>query len=202
MKNLTLKLVLLGAVLALGACKSNTETPAAGEGTGEAAAAATEGTGAEAAEGTGAEAAAAEGTGAAAAAAAPAADGAVTAASLNGTWNANFQKTLENQEMTEEERNMAMAFIAMMQMSMTFAEGGAMTMNATMMGQTESQTGTFEVLSVEGNTITIRATKAAAEGSGAPEIETMVVAFENNNSITMRQGTEADGETLYFDRAM
>lgn len=195
MKNLTLKLVLLGAVLALGACKS--ETPAAGEATGEAAAAATEGTGAETA-------AAAEGTGteAAAAAAAPAADGAVTAASLNGTWNANFQKTLENQEMTEEERNMAMAFIAMMQMSMTFADGGAMTMNATMMGQTETQAGSFEVLSVEGNTITIRATKAVAEGSGAPEVETMVVTFENNNSITMRQGTEAEGETLYFDRAM
>lgn len=125
----------------------------------------------------------------------------ITEQSLHGTWNANFQKTLENQEMTEEERNMAMAFIAMMQMSMTFAPSGAMTMSATMMGQTERQNGTYEVLSVHDDTITIRATKEAEGGAKQPEVETMVVTFENNNSIIMRQGTETDGETLYFDRA-
>lgn len=96
---------------------------------------------------------------------------------------------------------MAMAFIAMMQMSMTFAPSGAMTMSATMMGQSETQQGSYEVLRVAGQTLTIRATKQAEDGTGQPEVETIRITFETQDSITMREGEGTDGETLYFDRA-
>lgn len=123
----------------------------------------------------------------------------VTAVSLHGVWNVNFLKTIENQTLTEEARTEAASFIGTMQIRVTFTEDGTMTMNATLMGQPETRTGSYEVISVDGNTITIRATKT--ETGSAPEVETIVMTFENENSIMMRPSDGALDEMLYFDRA-
>lgn len=127
-------------------------------------------------------------------------DGAITAASLHGTWQANFRRTYENREMTEEERDAAMAYIAMMQMSLTFGANGSILLSSMTMGESATETGWYEVLSVVGNTITIRATKTTT-GSETPEVETLVVTFENHDQMIMTEGTAAESEEIYFDRA-
>lgn len=193
--------LLLCAALALGACKSEggDTAPAAAAATTEAAA--TEG-GEAAAPAEGGEAAAAGGEAAPAAGTpAPAGDGTVTATTIHGTWNADFARALnENTEMGEEERAMAMAFMGMMQMSLTFAEGGTMTMSMNAMGQQESEEGTYTVSNVAGNAITITATKPAEEG-GEPESQNMVLTFVDGTN-TFRMAPEGESEeAIYFNRA-
>jgi hypothetical protein len=206
MKNLSFwKLLVLVAALALFGCNSGETDDAAeggeetAEGSGEEAAEGGEEGGEEAAEEGGEEAAeeaAEEGGEEAAAEGAPSA---VTAENLHGQWNADFQRMLEGEEMTEEERQMAQALFGSAEISFTFGTDGSLTMNANMMGNQETETGTWEVQGVEGNVITITATKNAAEGE-EPETETMVVTFESMNTVAMSE-QEGGGETLYFNRA-
>ena len=204
MKNLSFwKLLVLVAALAVFGCNSGGGEEAAeggeesAEGSGEEAAeeGGEEG-GEEAAEEGGEEAAAEEGG--EEAAAGGDAPSAVTAENLHGQWNADFQRMLEGEEMTEEERQMAQALFGSAEISFTFGTDGSLTMNANMMGQQETETGSWEVVSTEGNVITISATKDPAEGEEA-ETETMVVTFESMTTVSMTE--EGGGETLYFNRA-
>jgi len=213
MKNLSFwKLLVFVAALALFGCNSGggEDTAEGGEesaeGSGDEAAeeggeeggeeAAEEGGEEEAAEEGGEEAAAEEGGDTAAAGGE--APSAVTAENLHGQWNADFQRMLEGEEMTDEERQMAQALFGSAEISFTFGADGSLTMNANMMGQQETESGSWEVQSTEGNVLTISATKDPAEGEEA-ETEVMVVTFESMNTVAMTE--EGGGETLYFNRA-
>jgi hypothetical protein len=123
----------------------------------------------------------------------PVADAAISAETLVGTWNADFARSMaENHAMSEEERAMAMAFVGMIQMSVTFADGGTMTITLDATG--ESEIGTYVVSNVSGNSITISATPPSDEAGTAGATETMVLLFEGANVFKM-----AD-EAIYFNR--
>ena len=131
----------------------------------------------------------------------PVADAAISAETLVGTWNADFERSMaENHAMSEEERAMAMAFVGMMQMSVTFADGGTMTMTLDAMGESESEIGTYVVSNVSGNSISISATSQSDEAGNAGVTETMVLIFEGANVFKMAPDGSQD-EAIYFNRA-
>ncbi len=205
MKTATIyRLALLIGALSLFGCKSGDggegeEAHGAAEGSVAAEGEASEG---EAAEGEAAEGEAAEGEaaaeGLAAAAegeAAPAGDFAATADALVGSWDADFQAMLAAQEMTDEERAMAQAFFGSAQMTLTFAADGSLTSAANMMGQEQTEAGTYSVATNEGNTLSV-STTVTKEGS-EPEVETVTVTFASADSITI---SDEGGEAIPFNR--
>lgn len=196
-------LSLLVGSLAFAGCKGGEDTAAEGgdeaaEASGEEAAGeegGEEAAGEEAAE-EGGEEAAAEPTTQPAGEAAPAGDFAAAAGALHGTWNADFQAMLASQEMTEEERAMATAFLAGAQMDLTFNADGSLTMAGVMMGQEQTESGTWSEVGAEGSVLTI-STTTAAEGAEA-ETETMTVTFASATSITI---ADPEGEAIPFNKA-
>ena len=75
-----------------------------------------------------------------------------------GSWNLDTDAMLA--AMPEEERAMAGAFMGMMQMTMTFGADNTVAMRISMMGQEETESGTYETVSTEGTTTVIRMTSA------------------------------------------
>jgi hypothetical protein len=197
-----------GAAAAEGTAAAAEGTAAAAEGTAAAAegtAAAAEGTAAAAegtamaAEGT-AAAVAAAGSGAAAVAAANAPStfpGPVSAEMLHGTWNVDFMRSLQSAEMSEEERAMAMALMGSMQMAITFDAAGAMTMNATMMGENRTEAGSYRVVTVGTNTLTVETTTPGAEGE-EPKVEQGLITFDSPTAARIQPGDE---QPLFITRA-
>ncbi len=192
-------LSLLVGSLALAGCNSSGDDAeggdevdeASGEAAGEEGGEAAEASGDEAATGDEAEEAEAEPT------TQPAAgDFAATAGALHGTWNADFQAMLAAQEMTEEERSMATAFLEGAQMDLTFNADGSLAMAGVMMGQEQTESGTWTEVGTEGSVLTISTTQQA-EGA-EPETETMTVTFASATSISI---SDPDGESIPFNKA-
>ena len=199
-------LSLLVGTLTLGACKSEQAADGAAEGSAAAEAAPAEAAPAEAAPAEGSAApeaapatqpAAVEGSGAAAAPAAAPADPnfVASAESIHGTWAADFQAMLASQEMSEEERALATAMLGSAQMDLTFAADGTMTMAGSMMGQQQTESGTWSMISANGNSLQVAAT-TQKEGE-EPETQNFTVTFNNANSITM---ADEGGEAIPFNR--
>lgn len=195
-------LALFVGALALAGCKSGEEAAgddhaaegsAAGE-HGEEAAEEGSAAGEEAAEEPAAEEAAAA---PAAEAAAAGGDFAASAEALHGTWNADFQALLASQEMSEEERAMATAMLGSASMAITFNADGTMTMAGSMMGQEQSESGTFTVVSTEGNKLTLSGTTAGGEGE-EPETQTFTLTFASATAMTM---ADDSGEAIPFNKA-
>lgn len=204
-------LSLLVGALALGACKSEQTGDGAAEGSAAAEAAPAEAAPAEAAPAEGSAApeaapaeaapatqpAAGEGSGSAAAPAAAPVDPnfVASAESIHGTWAADFQAMLASQEMAEEERALAAAMLGSAQMDLTFGADGTMTMAGSMMGQQQTESGTWSMLSANGNSLQLAAT-TQKEGE-EPETQNFTVTFNNANSITM---ADEGGEAIPFNR--
>lgn len=168
--------------LAIAGCNSGDDTAEGGE---------------EAAEASGEEAAEEEPTTQPAGeAAAAGGDFTASAAALQGTWGADFQAMLAGQEMTEEERAMATAFLAGATMNLTFNADGTLAMNGVMMGQEQSETGTWSEVGAAGNVLTV-STTTTSEGAEA-ETETMTVTFASATSITI---ADPEGEAIPFNKA-
>ena len=144
----------------------------------------------------GEEAAGDEPTSQPAAEAAAAGDFAANAGALHGTWNADFQAMLASQEMTEEERAMATTFLAGAQMALTFNADGSLAMGGVMMGQEQTESGTWSEVGAEANVLTI-STTSASEGAEA-ETETMTVTFASATSIMI---ADPEGEAIPFNKA-
>jgi hypothetical protein len=110
---------------------------------------------------------------------------------LIGKWKLDAEKTLE--QMPEEEREMAGAFIGMMNIELEFTSDTA-TMSMSMMGETETESGSYEVLSSSGDTLTIRLTDA-----DDPEDTTeLTITFDGNN--TVRVSEAGDEMTMVLTR--
>lgn len=133
----------------------------------------------------------------AAEAAAAGGDFAASAEALHGTWNADFQALLASQEMSEEERALATAMLGSASMAITFSADGTMSMAGSMMGQEQSETGTFTVVSTEGNKLTLSGTTAGGEGE-EPETQTFTLTFASATAMTMADDT---GEAIPFNKA-
>ncbi len=191
--------ILLGALTLFG-CPSGGDAPAEGEASGEAAGeeggeeAAEEG-GEEAAEEEGGEEAAEEPASQPAGeeAAAPAGDFAAANDSIHGTWDADMQATLAG--MPEEERALAAMLLGSAQMNLTFGADGTMNMSMTMMGEEQSQAGTFSVSGTEGNVVTLTTT---TEEEGETETENMTATFTDANTMELRSAD--DPQAFVFKR--
>lgn len=192
--------ILLGALTMFG-CPSGGDAPAEGDDNGEASgdeAAAEEG-GDEAAGEEGGEEAAEEEAAEPATqpageeAAAPAGDFTATNDSLHGTWDADMQATLAG--MPEEERALAAMLLGSAQMNLTFGADGTMNMSMTMMGEEQSQAGTFSVTSTEGNVVNLTTT---TEEEGEQKTETMTATFTDANTLELRSAD--DPQAFVFKR--
>ena len=114
---------------------------------------------------------------------------------LYGTWNLDVARTLEAQDMTEEERQMAQAFMSAMQMSITFDASGTMRMEAMIFGETQSESGTWTGRR-DGELIVIDS--VSGDGTAPPETSIMEIDFASRDVFSAREvGSE---ETMYFSR--
>lgn len=211
-------LAIFAATLVLAACKNNAENSgegaaapaaeAAAEGGEAVAEVAAEGEAAVEAAGEAVEEAVGEvaGTGAAAPAAGEVAAAptpvevdpnfVATAESLHGTWAADFQSLLSGGDMSAEERAMMQAMLANATMEFTFTADGTLALDGTVMGQTQSESGTWAFVSAEGNTVNLSMTMATAEGA-EPETKTMKAVFSSANHMVL---SDDAGEEVPFNR--
>jgi hypothetical protein len=113
---------------------------------------------------------------------------AASAAMLLGSWVMDGQATVA--AMPEAEREMAGAFIGMMNITMTFNPDNTAVMSMSMMGESETQEGRYEVLGAEGSTLNIRMTS-----EGEPP-EEMTLNFPSNDVMQISDGEMA----LVFNR--
>jgi hypothetical protein len=114
---------------------------------------------------------------------------------LYGTWDLDVARTLEAQDMTEEERQMAQAFMSAMEMSITFDASGTMRMEALIFGETQSESGTWTGRR-EGELIVIDST--TDDGTAPPETSLMRIDFASRDVFA---ASEVDSEEiLYFSR--
>lgn len=114
---------------------------------------------------------------------------------LVGTWSLDVEAALEaNDEMSAEEREMMRALFGSMQMSLSFAEGNQISMNMTMMGETQREEGTYEILSRDGDSISVRVTPAEPEEGQEPD--TMNFRVVDSNTLVM----EEDGQQMFLRR--
>lgn len=122
---------------------------------------------------------------------------------LVGAWLIDADATLA--ELPEEEQAMAGMFIKMMQIGMEFTKDGALTMRVSMMGQKDEQTGTFEVVKVEGDTVTLRVTQPAnAETGEAGDTAEMLAIFRGDDQIRFmpvaEEGEDVSRESIVLKR--
>lgn len=112
------------------------------------------------------------------------------ASTLVGSWNADFEAMIAAQQVSEEERAMMAQMMAGASMVMTFAADGTASYSATMMGQTQTDSGTYTVTAAAGQTLTV----AITESSG--EVEEAVLTFTDANTMSITD----EGETMVFHR--
>lgn len=108
---------------------------------------------------------------------------------LYGNWNVDFMRCLQSAEMGEEERAMAMALMGSMQMAITFDSAGNMTMNATMMGEHRTEAGSYRIIAVGTNSLTVETTTPGAEGEEA-KVEQGTITFDSPTEARIQPGDE------------
>ncbi|TVR02090.1 MAG: hypothetical protein EA398_08650 [Deltaproteobacteria bacterium] len=129
----------------------------------------------------------------------------VTASDFNlvGSWGMDVQAMTEAalesapEDMTEEMRmqlEMQAAMAQMMQMSFEFRDETNVNIRISMMGETQEEAGTYEVVSREGNVIAIR--MAATDPEAGMEAETAEFTIVNSNTLR----AEEDGQALILRR--
>ena len=113
-------------------------------------------------------------------------------ARLHGAWIIDADATIN--QLPEDQQAMAGAFIRMMKIGMVFNEEGKLEMSVSMMGEQETQTGTYKVISVEGDVFTVEMTRDAEEGAEQEESSSMYVTFLSDSQIRFAPVPE-EGET-------
>lgn len=120
----------------------------------------------------------------------------VGAEALYGSWDADFQSMLQAQDMSEEERALASAMLGSAQMRLTFDPDGTMLMTGQMMGQQQSERGTWQFVSARDSTLTIAATTTKV--GEAPETQVFRVTFHSPDRVEMN---DEGGDAIPFNRA-
>jgi len=114
-----------------------------------------------------------------------------TASSHVGTWDVDFAATMAQQPMSEEERAMAMQIMGDASMQMVFGADNSASMTANMMGQVESETGTWTLVGVDASTVTV--TLTSVDGNTA----NIALVFQDENTVHASE----EGETLIMRRS-
>ena len=102
---------------------------------------------------------------------------------------------LDAQEMTEEERQMANAFMSSMDMALIFDAGGTMRMEASLFGEVQTATGTWSGVK-QGELIVIDST--TSDGTEPPETSIMEIDFASSDMFAARE--VGSDERMYFTR--
>ena len=110
---------------------------------------------------------------------------------LVGSWLLDSEATLAG--MSDEERQAAEFFVNMMRLGMVFGEDDTLEMRVAVMGQSESQVGSFRVVSADAEHVRLEVTRSE-EGVETPEVSTMVARFNGDDQITMIPVTDEDPE--------
>lgn len=94
----------------------------------------------------------------------------------------------------------AIAMISAMNISITFAADNTFTANMTMGDMPpRTESGTWRVVSVEGNVVTIESTEPG-EGSAPAETETIVITMTDSDSMSYRPADESGPGAMLFER--
>lgn len=119
---------------------------------------------------------------------------------LLGTWTANFRRSLAQPDLSEAGRARIVEFADEMRISVTFGEGGIWTLHASLADYADSFLGSYEVLEVEGNTMTIRTT-ATSERSEEPTVSLVTVTVEDNDTLAIQElGANRPPDRIYYER--
>lgn len=114
---------------------------------------------------------------------------------LIGSWSADFRAMLAAEPLDDEERALAEAMLGNASMVLRFDADGSVNMNGSMMGQTQTETGTWSAVGATGHVLTIVVTTQAP--GGTPESERMVVTFNGPERLWM---ADDSGESIPFNR--
>ncbi|MBN1945529.1 MAG: hypothetical protein JW797_07620 [Bradymonadales bacterium] len=112
-----------------------------------------------------------------------------------GNWGADFLASLEDQPLTQEQRLQVQQMSQNVSLGLLFGEDGTMTVSTAGLGNGErSESAIWEVVSTEGNSITIR-TRQTTEGDGQ-QVQDLVLLFDSGD----RFATEIGGRRTVFNR--
>lgn len=114
---------------------------------------------------------------------------------LHGRWSLDVSRTLDAQEMTAEERQMAEAFMGSMQMYIDFEADGSMSMEAVIFGETQRESGTWSGTS-QGELIVVSSTTTGEDGT--MDTTSMEIDFASRDVFAARE--TGSGEVMYFSR--
>ena len=124
---------------------------------------------------------------------APAQPATGTTGTIIGSWNLDTQAMIA--ALPEAEREMAGAFMGMMQMNMTFGADNTVNMRVSMMGQEETESGTWESVSRDGDTHVIRIT------SSDGEVATLTIRASEPGVLRVVDQDDPTGEELVLRAA-
>lgn len=110
---------------------------------------------------------------------------------LVGMWDADFDALLAAEDMSEEDRALATAMLRSARMQVAFDADGTMRMRGEMMGQEQSESGTWESIRASGAELVISGT------TDDGETQSFTVVFETNDTMTV---SDESGEPIPFVR--
>lgn len=108
-----------------------------------------------------------------------------------GSWRADFVAMLDRQKMSEEERSMANAMLGSAEMVVLFESDGTASMQGEIMGQEQSESGTWTLVEASGDTLFLQ---IAMEGD---DPETFTITFHSTDALEM---SDDDREAIPFVR--
>lgn len=128
---------------------------------------------------------------------------------LQGAWIIDHDATIA--QLPEDQQQMAGAFMKMMKIGIVFNEDETLLMRVSMMGQKDEQEGSYKILEVDENTITLELSRGEVvneEGEAVEEEPSkMIVTFLEDNRISFKPVAEEgedqadmDEETLILRR--
>lgn len=117
-----------------------------------------------------------------------------TEESVHGTWSADFGGMIAEQDVSAEERQAMRAMLAGALMDLTFEEDGTLHVSSSMLGQVREQSGSWSIVDVSGNTVTVSTT---LEVEGGTETESLTLTFHDSEFVSI---SDPLGETLPFVR--
>lgn len=125
-----------------------------------------------------------------------------SAETLHGTWEIDFEPMLASLPANEQE--MARQMMGSMEMTLTITPEGGFTMNASMMGETQTETGTYEVVSTALDIVTVNMTTTETSMPSGPETTTIVFTFvDADNMVGVEDGLEHEPDArLFFTRQL
>lgn len=112
---------------------------------------------------------------------------------MEGSWIIDTDATIE--QIDEDQREMAAVFIRMVKIGLTFDPAGEMVITTAMLGSQEEASGTYEVVSADGDDYVVEVTRAADPEAEVEAMTSQVrITFRGDDQILFRPVPQ-EGET-------